>query len=364
MIWKSLAIALATMTMSACGEISFGNINLGGGTNNEDNTEQEGGNTESGGDQNPDEGGNNEGGNNEGGNDEGGNNEGGTTNPDTPVGNYPSQEGSGEKDGYTLVWEDLFDGEALNTDIWDVEVRNDGCGNAELEYYRKENVAITTDEASGRRCLTITARREDYGGRYFTSGRLTTRGKKAFQYGKIEAYVKLPKTANGLWPAFWMMGNNYDEVGWPRCGEIDILEMGNAQGIKSGTQETFMNGACHWGYYKGSAYPNYGKHSNAPYSVQDGEYHLFTIIWDEQMINMYLDLDKYPNVEPYYAIGITEKGDDWGTGYYFHHDFFILFNLAVGGHFTGIYNTAQVTALPNVGDEAKMYVDYVKVFQK
>lgn len=296
-------------------------------------------------------------------NENGGGENGGTT-PEAP--SYPAQEGSGEKDGYKLVWQDLFDGEVLDESVWNIEVNGDGGGNAESQYYCRENVSISEEPVSGRRCLTLTARRENYKGKYFTSGRINSMGKKYFTHGKVEAYIWIPKTANGLWPAFWMMGNDYPEVGWPRCDEIDILEMGNAQGIATGTQETFMNGACHWGFYNSQGqYPNYGKHSNAPYSVQDGEFHLFTLLWDETKIRMYLDLDKYPEVEPYYEMGIDSTDGEWATGLYFHHDNFILFNLAVGGRFTGIVNNPDgITALPNAGDEAKMYVDFVKVYQK
>lgn len=291
---------------------------------------------------------------------------------DAPVGGnetpndskYPTQEGSGEKDGYKLVWQDLFDGEALDRECWNIEVNGNGGGNAELQYYREENVAIEEEPTSGRRCLTLTARRENFSGKSFTSGRVNSMHKKAFTHGKVEAYIMLPKTANGLWPAYWMMGNDYSQVGWPRCGEIDILEMGNSHGIATGTQETFFNGACHWGFYKNNAYPNYAKSSNAPYSLQDGQFHLYTLIWDEKSIKMYLDLDKYPGNAPYYEMGIEGTDDEWATGLYFHHDHFILFNLAVGGRFTGILNASGITALPNEGDQAKMYVDYVRVYQK
>ena len=98
------------------------------------------------------------------------------------------------------------------------------------------------------------------------------------------------------------------------------------------------------------------------YSVEDGEFHLISCIWDEEYLSMYVDIDKYPNAEPYFRIGITEKGDDWGTGYYFNKDFFILFNLAVGGNFTGIWNINGITALAS--GEQRMYVDYVRVYQK
>ena len=275
----------------------------------------------------------------------------------------PAETGSGERDGYVLVWEDLFNGDALDESVWNIEVNGSGGGNAELQYYRRENVSVGKDAVSGRNCLVITARKETFQGKSFTSGRVNSMQKKSFTHGKIEAAIKLPSTANGLWPAFWMMGNDWAQVGWPRCGEIDILEMGHSDGIRSGKQDRFFNGACHWGFYKGNAYPNYAKSSTWSYSLQDGEFHLYTLIWDDKNLRMYVDLDKNPAAHPYFEMGITAKDDDWGTGHYFHHDFFILFNLAVGGRFTGITNPSAVTAF-NDRSEASMYVDYVKVFQK
>ena len=283
--------------------------------------------------------------------------------------NAPSQQGSSAvNDGYRLVWEDLFDGTSLDSSVWNVEVNGDGGGNNELQFYRAENVSVGKDYASGRNCLILTARRENYGNKAFTSGRVNSKNKKAFTHGKVEALIKLPSTANGLWPAFWMMGNDFDQVGWPRCGEIDILEMGNAAGIAAGTQDRYLNGACHWGYYKDVgggnwAYPNYAKHSTYSNSLQDGEYHLFTLVWDESSLKMYVDYDRNPGASPYFEMGITAKDDDWGTGHYFHHDFFLLFNLAVGGNFTGLHNSSAISALP-AGSEASMFVDYVKVYQK
>src|SRR5690606_33820583 len=95
-----------------------------------------------------------------------------------------------------------------------------------------------------------TAKKETFGGKPATSGRINSVGKKYFKHGKVEASIKLPKTANGLWPAFWMMGNDYPTVGWPACGEIDILEMGHSKGITNKTQDRFFNGALHWGIWK------------------------------------------------------------------------------------------------------------------
>lgn len=260
-------------------------------------------------------------------------------------------------DGYTMVWSDEFDGSVLNNKMWNIEVNGNGGGNQELQYYRSDNIAV----ANGS--LVITAKKENYGGKEFTSGRINSMGKVAFKHGKIEARIKLPKTANGLWPAFWLMGNDMNTgTTWPYCGEIDVLESGNAEGINAGTQEKYFNGALHWGPYTNGNHPMYAKGYEAPYSVQDGEYHLWTLVWDENQINMYLDLDKNPGENAYFTMNISDKSADNSPGNYFHKQFFILFNMAVGGSVPNIFNAGGITALNN-GDQ-KMYVDYVRVYQR
>lgn len=276
-----------------------------------------------------------------------------------------SQDGTGETDGYKLVWQDLFDANELNSQRWNIEVNGDGGGNNELQYYtdRAENVRLG-DDGKGNGCLILTAKKEVYGGRQATSGRITSKNKIAFKHGKIEAAIKLPKTANGLWPAFWMMGNDYDQVGWPRCGETDIMEFGNATGIKNGTQDRYFNGACHWGQ-SWENHPNYAHAVTYQYSLQDDEFHIYTLIWDEEKVAMYVDLDKYPDAEPYYIMTIPATNDTNSPGYYFHKENFILFNLAVGGNFPGIWDINQITALnESNGYQASMYVNYVKIYQK
>lgn len=276
------------------------------------------------------------------------------------------QNGTGETDGYKLVWQDLFDGESLNLDRWNIEVNGDGGGNAELQYYtaRLDNVRVG-DDGEGNGCLILTAKKEVYNGKQCTSGRITTKNKIAFKHGKIEAAIKLPQTANGLWPAFWMMGNDFDQVGWPRCGETDIMEFGNATGIANGTQDRYFNGACHWG----TAWNDHRQHANAitnSYSLQDGEFHIYTCIWDQDKVAMYVDLDRNPNASPYYIMTIPETTtDQTHPGYYFHKENFILFNLAVGGNFPGIWDINGITAL-NEGNnyQQSMYVNYVKIYQK
>lgn len=263
---------------------------------------------------------------------------------------------------YKLMWEDNFDNPILDeVQNWNVEVNGDGGGNQELQYYRRENITVEQD-ASGVNCLVISAKRELFGGKGFTSGRLNTRSNVSCKYGKIEARIKLPHTANGLWPAFWMLGDDYNSVGWPRCGEIDITEMGAAAGISQARQDRFMDGACHWGEVW--TYNSYD--STAPYGVQD-DFHLYTLIWDSLEVKMYLDLDKYPDNLPYYQKSITGNNQIGDISYYFHKPFSILFNLAAGGLFTGITGDANVnniTALPADGTPVKMYVDFVRIYQK
>lgn len=277
-----------------------------------------------------------------------------------------AQTGTGETDGYRLVWQDLFDGDVLNRDRWNIEVNGDGGGNHELQYYSDspENVLVG-DDGRGNSCLILTAIRRDYNNKSFTSGRVNSKNLISFKHGKIEASIRLPKTADGLWPAFWMMGNDYDQVGWPRCGETDILEMGNADGIKNGTQDRYFNGAMHWG--QGWPAASHAKASTKNYSLQDDEYHLFTVIWDEDAVSMFVDLDVFPKQTPYFKMKIPydDPDNEWSPGNYFHKENFILFNVAVGGDFTGIHDPAAITALNDEnGQKASMYINYIKIYQK
>ena len=269
-----------------------------------------------------------------------------------------------DEGGYRLVWEDNFDGSELDDKNWTIETFGDGAGNHELQFYREENVSVGREPVTGESCLVITARREQYRDRQFTSGRIISRDKFTFQYGKIEARIRLPRTADGLWPAFWLMGNDITEVGWPRCGEIDILEMGHANGIKQGLQSRFFNGACHWAAgWKEAPHAYCAQDHTADYDLQDG-FHLYTLVWDEDSLRMYCDLDRNPQAAPYFTLDISDQSDDKAPGYYFHKPVFVLFNLAVGGDFPAIWDADGITALNEQNDyEACMYVDYVRVYQ-
>lgn len=260
---------------------------------------------------------------------------------------------------YKLMWEDNFDKPVLDESQWTIEEH--AGGNQELQYYRRGNVTIEKEQ-SGVNCLVLSAKRENYGNRLVTSGRLVTRGKVFCRYGKIEARIKFPRTANGFWPAFWMLGEDFPTVGSPRCGEMDIVEMGSSTGIKRGLAERYHTAACHWG----ETLTSYATNTTAVYDLQDN-FHVFTLIWDDKYVKMYLDLDKYPLNSPYFQMKI-DTIDAVGTpAHYFKKNYGILLNLAVGGTFTGITGNANIdsiTALPKDGTPVKMYVDYVRIYQR
>ena len=298
---------------------------------------------------------------------------------------------------YQLQWSDEFEGTELNRDYWNVEDNARGGGNAELQYYTPRNISIEKHPVTGESCLVLTAKKEDYGNRPCTSARLNTQDKVTVHYGKVEARIAFPYTADGLWPAFWMLGNNLaknlgnnDDVDktkaalakqgrvvWPKCGEIDICEMGHHKGIENSTQDRYFNGACHWGEsFNNGAYPNVGGFYTADYPVQ-GDFHLFTLVWTEDSIAMYLDQDKYPETAPYFQLSLRNKEVNQ-PGHYFNHPFYLVLNLAVGGFFPNMPaaekyperitfddpSFQRVTALHADGTPVKMYVDYIRVYTK
>lgn len=249
---------------------------------------------------------------------------------------------------YELVWSDEFEGNTLNPASWNVEhaigIWNTGS-NAELQHYKKNNVSVGQDE-NGNSCLVLTANKENYNGYSFTSGKVTTQSKFNFKYGKIEARIKVPNLQDGLWPAFWLLG--YTPEVWPKCGEIDVVEWGHAEGIANNTQNTTFGGALHW--ENDDSYAGYGTSAQASTALNN-DFHTYSMVWTPTEIKMYLDNAS----SPYYAMNIT--GDD--AEEFREKQMYLIFNLAVGGSFTGITNPNDITApLP-----AKMYIDYVRVYQ-
>ena len=238
-----------------------------------------------------------------------------------------------QRDGWQLIWHDEFDGEALDPQNWTYDIGGDGWGNSELEYYtnRPENVRV----ADGN--LVIEARAEKYGGRQYTSARLKSQYRQAWQYGRIEARIKIPR-GQGIWPAFWLLGDNIDQVGWPACGEIDVMEVvGKEPATVYGTMHGPINGA-HIGLGDAHSLPN-GQLAD--------EYHLYAIEWEADQIRWYLDDINY------FTGTAAEFGGDW----VFDHPHFLLLNIAVGGNWPGSPN--RTTLFPQ-----QMLVDYVRVYQR
>jgi len=236
-------------------------------------------------------------------------------------------------EGYNLIWADEFEGLELNTDIWKHELGtgSNGWGNNELEYYRKENTRVNNG------CLFIEAKKENFGGRNYTSSRIITKGNKAFKFGRIDIRAALPK-GQGIWPALWMLGSNIDALGWPGCGEIDIMEMVGGTG-----KDNTVHGTAHWD--NAGSYASYGKGYTLPSGIFADEFHVFSIVWDATSIKWYMDDIMY-NVIDITPQGLSE----------FQNDFFLIFNVAVGGNWPG--SPDATTFFPQ-----HMIVDYVRVFQ-
>lgn len=234
-----------------------------------------------------------------------------------------------EKPGgeYKLVWSDEFEGTALSTTTWNFDIGGEGWGNNEQQYYTDRNATVENGH------LVITAKKEQTGSNLYTSSRITSKGKKEFRFGKIEARLKIP-TGLGVWPAFWMLGANIDAVHWPDCGEIDIMEHINTDSIFYGT--------LHWTGNNGLQ-----SSGNSTIAEQD-DFHVFAIEWDAAAIRWYLDNKKYHEVSILNSINKTEE---------FQQPFYFLLNVAIGGNWPG--QTIDESRLP-----AKMEVDYVRVYQK
>lgn len=258
---------------------------------------------------------------------------------------------------YQLVWNEDFTDATLDRQVWNIEVNADGGGNNELQYYCEEGVSLGVESTTGKKCLILTAAKQSAGGRDCTSGRVNTKGKMYYAFGKIEARIKFPQTANGLWPAFWQMGNNYDQVGWPRCGETDLIELGHQNAFANGTQDRFFNGALH----VGRRWDQVWSEANSvtwDYSVED-TFHIVSMIWTPNSIDMYMD-----HVEtPYFHADLEPNDDaDYNRQLVFGKPNFLIANVAVGGNFPGIYSVNQITAL-NDGPRS-MYIDWIRIYQR
>ncbi len=234
-----------------------------------------------------------------------------------------------------LVWSDEFDGPAIDRTKWTFETGGHGWGNNELEFYTDRPVNARIEDGS----LVIEARREDHGGRRYTSARLLTRGRFSRTYGRFEARIRLPY-GQGIWPAFWMLGDSFPTAGWPRCGEIDIMEYIGPQdaGTVYGTLHTAgASGANGLG----------GRHTLAAGAKPSDAYHVYAVEWEPEEIRWYFDGVQYKTVR---------KSDLPANAVWsFDKPFHLLLNVAVGGNWPK--NPDDSTQFPQF-----MRVDYVRVY--
>lgn len=230
--------------------------------------------------------------------------------------------------GWKLVWSDEFNYNGLpDSSKWSYETGGNGWGNNELEYYTEKDTsnAIVKDGH-----LMIIARKQHKENREYTSARLVTKNKADFKYGRIEVRAKVPAAA-GTWPAIWMLGSNIEDVGWPACGEIDIME-------HRGIELNKIFGTLHYPGHFGAN--GNGKTINIPTATT--QFHKYVLEWSASEINIFVDNQLYQSV----------KNDSVVP---FNHKFFIILNLAIGGNFGGKVD-------PSFSTDA-MVIDYVRVFQ-
>ena len=235
-------------------------------------------------------------------------------------------------EGMTLVWSDEFDGPEINSNNWTFEIGtgNWGWGNNELQYYQGDNTSIIDGN------LVVEARRQTLENSNYTSSRLITRGKQSFQYGRVDIRAVMPE-GQGIWPALWMLGSNHLQVGWPTCGEIDIMEM-----IGGEERDNVVHGTAHWNQ---DGHVSYGQSMTNVSGKLSEEYHVYSIIWDEQSIRWYFDDVNFNTID------ITPAALSA-----FHDDFFFIMNIAVGGIWAG--SPDNTTLFPQW-----LIVDYIRVFQ-
>ena len=262
---------------------------------------------------------------------------------------------------YSLVWNEDFTEASLDRAVWNVEVTNNGGGNNELQYYCEKGVSVGIEPTTGKHCLILTATKEHYIDRECTSGRVNSKNKMYYTFGRIDARIKFPRTANGLWPAFWQMGNNFDEVNWPRCGETDIIELGHQNAFSKGTQDRYFNGAMHVGS-RWDAVWSEANNVTWPYSVED-TFHIVTMIWTPSTIDMYMDKDAHPENGAYLHADLEPNDNpDYNRQLVFGKPNFVIANLAVGGNFPGIFNIDGISALNNGAQS--VYIDWIRIYQR
>ncbi len=240
--------------------------------------------------------------------------------------------------GYSLAFNDEFNGSELSEN-WKIDL-GDGCpelcgwGNQELQYYIADNTTIRDGN------LVITAKKENVEGKNYTSSRISTQGLKTFQYGRIDVRAKMPK-GQGMWPGFWLLGENIGEVGYPGAGQINIAEMtgGSADGKDNAIYGTVY-------YDNNGSLGLKAETRRISNGIFNDQFHVFSIIWDETKIEWLL------NDVRYFSVDLTPASMNT-----FKKPFFLIFNLAVGGDWPG--SPDATTTFPQ-----ELKVDYIRVFEK
>ena len=275
----------------------------------------------------------------------------GNYNNSTP--NNPTQSYSFNNE---LVWSDEFDQDGpVSQDKWNVETippNNGSWWNGELQFYTDKEDNIRVEEG----LLKITAKYESYEGKNYTSARINTQDKFEFTYGRVEMRAKLPNW-EGMWPAFWLLGANIDEIGWPNCGELDILEHGDYVKDSTSNDPGLISSAVHYGpqdYSRqttnvpGKIFFDTGQErfirSEKIIEKPFEEYHTYSMQWSPDKIQFFID------EEMHLEFPMQSQHSP------FDKPFFLLLNLAVGGHWTDGYVASGFT-------EATYEIDYVRVYQ-
>ena len=287
------------------------------------------------------------------------------TNSNTNTSNNTNTTPTTPSQSYTfnneLVWADEFDQDsfsgnpAVSPDKWNIETvapDNGSWYNGELQYYTDKHDNIKVEDG----ILKITAKREDFQGKLYTSARINTQDKFEFTYGRVDMRAKLPNW-EGMWPAFWLLGANIDEIGWPNCGELDILEHGDYVKDSTSDDPGLISSAVHYGpqdYSRqttnvpGKIFFDTGQErfvrSEKIIEQPFEEYHIYSMQWAPDKIQFFID------EEMHFEFPMQSQHSP------FDKPFFLLLNLAVGGHWTDGYVAPGFT-------EATYEIDYVRVYQ-
>lgn len=262
---------------------------------------------------------------------------------------------TGTTSAQTVIWSEEFDSPtALENSVWSYDI-GDGCdigicgwGNAEFQQYTNDPANVRVEDGH----LVITALRHagaNPNDDTFTSGRIKTQGKLTLRYGTVEARIQLPDLADGLWPAFWTLGNNISTVSWPACGEIDIFEMGSSGAIAENVINRRVASTAHWSDANDN-YAGYGLSYTSPTDL-DGSFHIYRMEWTPSYIRTFIDGIVI------WTIGISNPANFGGEE--FHNPHFLLLNMAVGGNYTGINEfPGDITA----SFPAEYRVDWIRIY--